>query len=91
MVRLNHSVHTLTVAPPGAGKTTALVVPFLRECRDSVVVNDIKGEIYTLESLCNRPENGSNRLPDKALRLDHRFGRNLILYLGFRSIAQRLF
>ncbi|HEX4607743.1 MAG TPA: hypothetical protein VH092_05995, partial [Urbifossiella sp.] len=42
-----------------------------------------------LESLCNRPENGSNRLQDKALRLDHRFGRNLILYLGFRSIAQR--
>ncbi|HEX4607165.1 MAG TPA: hypothetical protein VH092_03085, partial [Urbifossiella sp.] len=38
-----------------------------------------------LESLCNRPENGSNRLQDKALRLDHRFGRNLILYLGFRS------
>jgi hypothetical protein len=25
------------------------------------------------------------------LRLDHRFGRNLILYLGFRSIAQRLY
>ncbi|HEX4607276.1 MAG TPA: hypothetical protein VH092_03645 [Urbifossiella sp.] len=44
-----------------------------------------------LESLCNRPENGSNRLQDKALRLDHRFGRNLILYLGFRSIAQRLY
>ncbi|HEX4610225.1 MAG TPA: hypothetical protein VH092_18680 [Urbifossiella sp.] len=25
------------------------------------------------------------------MRLDHRFGRNLILYLGFRSIAQRLY
>jgi type IV secretory pathway TraG/TraD family ATPase VirD4 len=47
-LRLNRSVHTLTIAPPGAGKSTGLIVPFLRECRDSMVVNDIKGELYAL-------------------------------------------
>jgi type IV secretion system protein VirD4 len=48
VLRLNNSVHTLTIAPPGAGKTTGLVVPFVRTCRDSMVINDIKGEIYCL-------------------------------------------
>lgn len=47
-VRLTTSVHTLTVAPPGAGKSTGLVVPFLRECPDSAVVLDVKGELYRL-------------------------------------------
>ncbi|MFO0849845.1 MAG: type IV secretory system conjugative DNA transfer family protein [Gemmataceae bacterium] len=47
-VRLTTSVHTLTVAPPGAGKSTGLVVPFLRECPDSGVVLDVKGELYRL-------------------------------------------
>lgn len=45
-VRLSRGVHTLIVAPAGAGKSAGVVIPFLRECRDSVVVMDPKGELY---------------------------------------------
>lgn len=47
-VRLNDSVHTCVIAPTGAGKGTGLVVPYLLECPDSMVVVDIKGENYQL-------------------------------------------
>jgi type IV secretion system protein VirD4 len=47
-VRLNTSVHTITIAPPGGGKSTGLAVPFLRSCPDSAAVVDVKGELYRL-------------------------------------------
>ena len=46
-VRLTNSIHTLVIAPPGAGKSTGLAVPFLRGCADSAVVLDVKGELFT--------------------------------------------
>ena len=47
-IRLNTSVHTISIAPPGAGKSTGLAAPHLRTCPDSAVVLDIKGELYRL-------------------------------------------
>lgn len=43
-VRLNRAVHTAIFAPTGVGKGVSLIVPFLRECQDSCVVIDPKGE-----------------------------------------------
>lgn len=45
-VSLNTSCHTCTIAPPSAGKTTGLVIPFARACPDGMVIHDVKGEIY---------------------------------------------
>lgn len=45
-VRLATSVHTLTVAPPGAGKSTGVALPFLRTCPDGMAVLDVKGELF---------------------------------------------
>lgn len=47
-VRLNGVVSTLTVAPPGAGKTSGQLVPFLRTLRQSCVVVDGKAELARL-------------------------------------------
>jgi type IV secretion system protein VirD4 len=43
-LRLNRAVHVAVFAPTGAGKGVSLVLPFLLENRDSVVVIDPKGE-----------------------------------------------
>ena len=42
--------HVFVYAPPGAGKTTALMVPTLLTWPGSVVVLDIKGELWDLTS-----------------------------------------
>jgi type IV secretion system protein VirD4 len=46
MLNIHHGVHTCVFAPAGKGKTTGLVIPFLMNCQESMVVLDIKGEIY---------------------------------------------
>src|SRR5262249_38416352 len=48
MIRLAGVPHTATFAPAGVGKTKSLVVPFLLECRDSMVIVDFKGELALL-------------------------------------------
>jgi len=49
LVRLpKTAVHSMIVAPVGAGKSTALVVPFLLTCEDSCVVVDFKGELASI-------------------------------------------
>ncbi len=45
IVRLSNSVHTAVFAPPGAGKSTGLVIPFLLDCDEPAVVLDFKGEL----------------------------------------------
>ncbi len=48
VVRLVDAVHSVIVAPPGAGKSTALVIPFLLSLAfgdDSAFVVDVKGEL----------------------------------------------
>ncbi len=44
LVRLPQAVHTAVFAPSGVGKGVSCVVPFLRDCRESCVVIDFKGE-----------------------------------------------
>lgn len=39
-------VHGAIIAPPGAGKSTGLVIPHLLNCRDSCVVVDVKSELF---------------------------------------------
>ncbi len=49
VVRLPKSaVHSMIVAPVGAGKSTGLVIPFLMTCAESCVVVDFKGELATI-------------------------------------------
>ncbi len=49
LVRLPETaVHSMIVAPVGAGKSTGLVVPFLLTCEDSCVVVDFKGELASI-------------------------------------------
>lgn len=45
-VRLPQAIHSVTIAPTGAGKGVSLIVPFLLTCRESVVVLDFKGELF---------------------------------------------
>lgn len=39
-------IHTIVFAPSGSGKTTGIAIPNLLSWNDSVVVLDIKGELY---------------------------------------------
>lgn len=45
LVRLPQTITTVTFAPPGAGKSTGLVIPFLLTCPESCVVIDFSGEL----------------------------------------------
>lgn len=44
-VRVNSGVHTLIVAPSGAGKGVSFVIPALLTSDDSAIVLDVKGEL----------------------------------------------
>jgi type IV secretion system protein VirD4 len=44
LVRLSSAIHTLVVSPSGGGKGVSFILPFLLWCKDSCVVNDVKGE-----------------------------------------------
>jgi type IV secretion system protein VirD4 len=48
LIRVRNHVHLLTVAPAGAGKSVAALVPNLRSFRGSAVVVDPKGELFKL-------------------------------------------
>jgi type IV secretion system protein VirD4 len=45
VVRLVHAINSVCFAPVGAGKSTGLVIPFLKSCDESAVVIDFKGEL----------------------------------------------
>jgi type IV secretion system protein VirD4 len=47
MLRTNEPLGLLCVAPAGAGKTTGTVIPTILSCdKDSLIINDPKGELY---------------------------------------------
>jgi type IV secretion system protein VirD4 len=45
LVRLPQAITSVCFAPPGAGKSTGLVIPFLKTCEESSVVIDFSGEL----------------------------------------------
>jgi type IV secretion system protein VirD4 len=45
VVRIPKALAVSVFAPSGAGKSTGMVMPFLRVCRDSVIAVDMKGEL----------------------------------------------
>ena len=50
ILRLSGFESVLITAPTGSGKTTSIAIPNLIEWQGSVVVNDLKGELYRLTS-----------------------------------------
>ena len=65
LIRVKDYVHLLTVAPAGAGKSTATIIPNLLSHLGSVVVLDPKGELYEATA-----EHRRTRLGHKIIRLD---------------------
>lgn len=49
-IRTNESLSALLLAPPGTGKTAGIAIPTLLSCTRSMIVNDIKGELWNLTS-----------------------------------------
>ena len=45
-IRFDDSLSVAVLAPPGAGKTAGVVIPTLLSCGNSMVIIDIKGELY---------------------------------------------
>jgi type IV secretion system protein VirD4 len=45
LVRLPHAISSVCFAPPGAGKSTGLVIPFLLSSEENSVVLDFSGEL----------------------------------------------
>ena len=65
LIRVKDYVHLLTVAPAGAGKSVATIIPNLLGHLGSVVVLDPKGELYQATA-----EHRHTRLGHKIIRLD---------------------
>lgn len=49
-VRTSEPLSVLVLAPPGAGKTSGIVIPTLLSCGNSMLICDIKGELYEITS-----------------------------------------
>ncbi|RDH91345.1 MAG: hypothetical protein DIZ77_11250 [endosymbiont of Seepiophila jonesi] len=49
-IRSNEPLSTLLLAPPGTGKTAGFVIPNLFSCGNSMVIFDVKGELYKITS-----------------------------------------
>jgi type IV secretion system protein VirD4 len=45
-VRINKSPHVAIFAPTSAGKSSGLVIPYIRESKESCIVPDYKGELF---------------------------------------------
>ena len=65
LIRVKDYVHLLTVAPAGAGKSVAAIIPNLMSHPGSVVVLDPKGELYEKTA-----EHRRTRLGHRVFRLD---------------------
>ena len=65
LLRIRDYVHLLTVAPAGAGKSVASIIPNLKSFLGSVVVIDPKGDLYEQTAKFRR-----ERLGHKVFRFD---------------------
>ena len=53
-VRLPRTGSVAIFSPPGGGKSTGIGIPFLLDCRDAVIVADMKGELYEASAAYRR-------------------------------------
>lgn len=51
-IRSNEPLSTLLLAPPGTGKTAGFVIPNLFSCGNSMLIFDVKGELFRITSKC---------------------------------------
>jgi type IV secretion system protein VirD4 len=72
IVKLSNAVHTAVFAPTGVGKGVSCVIPFLRDCPDSCVVVDFKGELAKLTGEYRR----------------RKFGHRIVLLDPFRMVTE---
>jgi len=49
-IRTNETLSCLLLAPPGTGKTAGFVIPNLFSCGNSMIIFDVKGELYRITS-----------------------------------------
>lgn len=77
VIRSNEPLSTLMIAPTGAGKTAGFIIPALESVKNSLVVFDIKGELYKLTHK-KRQEMGH-----KILKLDPEDFKNSIKFNPF--------
>ncbi len=49
-IRTNEPLSMVVAAPPGTGKTAAIIIPTLLSCGNSMLINDVKGELYAKTS-----------------------------------------
>lgn len=49
-IRSDEPLSITLIAPPGSGKTAAIVVPNLLSCTNSMFINDVKGELWDMTS-----------------------------------------
>ena len=94
-IRTKETLSVIVAAPPGTGKTTAIAIPNLLMCDWSMIVNDVKNELWELTSNHRRKHqkvirfapaeensycwNPFNELPDD-------FGKQLIFLNRISSI-----
>jgi type IV secretion system protein VirD4 len=70
LVKLN-AVHVAAFSPTGGGKGVSLVIPFLQNCPDSMVVVDLKGEIARLTADRRRAMGHDVRIVDLYKMVTH--------------------
>ena len=49
-IRTSDPLSILVLAPPGTGKTVGVAVPNLLSCNNSMIINDVKNELWELSS-----------------------------------------
>ncbi len=47
-IRSNQPLSALIAAPPGTGKTVSVVIPNLLSCNNSMIINDVKNELWEI-------------------------------------------
>ena len=49
-IRTEEPLSVLVLAPPGTGKTVGIAIPNLLSCNNSMIINDVKNELWELTS-----------------------------------------
>lgn len=87
VIKSNEPLSTLMIAPTGTGKTAGFIIPTLQSITNSVVIFDIKGELYT------KTHQKRKKLGQKILVLDPLDFKNTIKFNPFATnqLPERIF